>query len=227
MGFGGSVQNTTISSFVPKILRVKPCFFLFPLRGKNAMNLETLNNGFCVIWPIEIHGVQNIDIDVKLPSLFREVVGIFVFFKFGILPGGRKNLHWANHGGISAGSLPLKMFADRMILVLVNYVSALLSEFYDLLKSILMMAISSIGQLRYFSQVKPSSSEISIWHSLWKDLLSKRWALNFSREINAAAKDSGTCSPKDSWVRWFPPKEDFITLNIGGSRNPDGNAAAG
>ncbi|KAK6940519.1 hypothetical protein RJ641_030050, partial [Dillenia turbinata] len=74
---------------------------------------------------------------------------------------------------IFSSTWKLLLMPIQMILVVANYVSALLSEFYDLLESILRMAISSVGQLRYFSQVTHSSSEISIWHSLWKDLLSK------------------------------------------------------
>ncbi|KAF8394093.1 hypothetical protein HHK36_020298 [Tetracentron sinense] len=60
----------------------------------------------------------------------------------------------------------------QFILVLANYVVSMFSDAYDLLKWAWMSA-SSMGLLTCFAQAKPTSSEISIWHAIWKDLFSK------------------------------------------------------
>ncbi|XP_042516795.1 uncharacterized protein LOC122091048 isoform X2 [Macadamia integrifolia] len=60
----------------------------------------------------------------------------------------------------------------RLSLTVANYVAFLSSNLYDFLKGFLTSS-SSLAQLTKFSWSKPNSSEISVWHGLWKDLISK------------------------------------------------------
>ncbi|KAK9281180.1 hypothetical protein L1049_004075 [Liquidambar formosana] len=67
----------------------------------------------------------------------------------------------------------LFLVPTQVCLLLANYMASLFYEIYDSLEKGLMMFASSMGRLKDIAQVKPNSSEISFWHSLWKDLFSK------------------------------------------------------
>ncbi|KAJ4969162.1 hypothetical protein NE237_015863 [Protea cynaroides] len=60
----------------------------------------------------------------------------------------------------------------RLSLTLANYVTFLFSNLYDFLRGFFSSA-STMAQLASLSWSKPSSSEISVWHGLWNDLISK------------------------------------------------------
>lgn len=67
----------------------------------------------------------------------------------------------------------LFLVPTRVCLVLANYIVFLFSGIYGSLERCLMIVAGNVGQLKDFSQIKPSSSEISFGHSLWKDIFSK------------------------------------------------------
>ncbi|GAV70709.1 hypothetical protein CFOL_v3_14207 [Cephalotus follicularis] len=67
----------------------------------------------------------------------------------------------------------LVLFPTRVCLVLANYVASLFADIYEVLERAFMISVNSTRQLTYLARVKPDSSEISFWHSLWNDLLSK------------------------------------------------------
>ncbi|XP_043705616.1 uncharacterized protein LOC122655491 [Telopea speciosissima] len=66
----------------------------------------------------------------------------------------------------------LSLAPIRITLTLANYVVFWSSNIYNFLKGF-MASASNMTQLTKFTWSKPNSSEISVWHGLWKDLISK------------------------------------------------------
>ncbi|CBI33012.3 unnamed protein product, partial [Vitis vinifera] len=67
----------------------------------------------------------------------------------------------------------LLLIPARANLGLAKYVASLFSGISDFLKRTSMVSTSSMDQLKYFAQAKPTSSQISFWRPLWQDIFSK------------------------------------------------------
>ncbi|KAL5794787.1 hypothetical protein ACOSP7_003381 [Xanthoceras sorbifolium] len=63
----------------------------------------------------------------------------------------------------------LVLFPTRGFLLLANYVAS----FFGICGKTLMTIVSSTNHFSDLTQFKPDSSQISLWHSIWKDLFSK------------------------------------------------------
>ncbi|XP_002521077.2 uncharacterized protein LOC8264937 isoform X1 [Ricinus communis] len=67
----------------------------------------------------------------------------------------------------------LLLYPSQGCLLLAKFLASAIINIYMMLARTLMIFSNGKGMLTSFAQAKPSSSDISFWHSLWNDLFSK------------------------------------------------------